>query len=75
MDEEDWNENSELARRQTEIQKLFKLMETKAKSAMNYLVLEGFIRPTETPGEYEYTPEGLVLVQNQYRKLKDEGLA
>lgn len=74
MDEEDWNENSELARRQTEIQKLFKLMEAKAKSAMNYLVLEGFIKATETPGEYEYTPEGLVLVQNQYRKLKDEGL-
>jgi len=72
--EEDYDDESELVRRQSEIQKLFKAMEARAKSSLNYLVLEGFITPTEIPGVYEYTPEGLVLVQNQYKKLKDEGL-
>jgi hypothetical protein len=74
MDESDWNEEDDVHQRQLEIQKLFRLMEDKAKSAMNYLVLEGFVEPTETPGEYEYTPEGLVLAQQKYKKMRDEGL-
>ena len=74
MDEPDWNEENDLHQRQLEIQKLFKLMEAKAKSAMNYLVLEGFLKPAENPGEYEYTPEGLVLAQQKYKKMRDEGL-
>ena len=74
MDEPDWNEEDDMHQRQLEIQKLFRLMEDKAKSAMNYLVLEGFVEPTETPGEYEYTPEGLVLAQQKYKKMRDEGL-
>jgi predicted transcriptional regulator len=76
MDDEHeyWDEASELNQKQTEIQKLFSLMEAKAKSAMNYLMLEGFVKASETSGKYEYTPEGLVLAQRQYKKLKDEGL-
>jgi predicted transcriptional regulator len=74
MDEPDWNEQHNAEHQHLEIQKLFKLMEAKAKSAMNYLVLEGFIIPTKNPGEYEYTPEGLVLAQQQYKKMRDEGL-
>ena len=72
MDEPDWNEEDDMHQRQLEIQKLFRLMEDKAKSAMNYLVLEGFVEPTETPGEYEYTPEGLVLAQQKYKKMFDD---
>jgi hypothetical protein len=73
MDQPDWNEEHDAEHQHLEIQKLFKLMEAKAKNAMNYLILEGFVAPTKTQGVYEYTPEGLVLLQQHYKKLKDEG--
>ena len=49
-------------------------MEQRAQKAMNYLVLEGFLKPTGTPGEYEYTPEGLVLAQQQYKKMQEDDM-
>jgi predicted transcriptional regulator len=73
MDESDWNDQHNAEHQHLEIQKLFRLMEAKAKSAMNYLILEGFVVPTQTPGVYEYTPEGLVLVRQHYKKLRDQG--
>ena len=57
-----------------QIQKLLAEMELKAKKAMDYLVTEGFLEPTDTPGEYKYTPEGLVLAQQQYKQMKEDGL-
>lgn len=58
-----------------EVQRLLAELQRKAANCMRYLVLEGFLEPSETPGEYKYTPEGLVLAQQAYRKLqqsKDE---
>ena len=57
-----------------EIQRLLSEMEVKAKKAIHYLLLEGFIEKTEISGVYKYTPEGLVLARQQYKQMKDEGL-
>jgi len=76
-DEDDWLEKNEdnLPKNQnSEIQKLLAEMESKAKKAMHYLVLEGFVEPMGTPGLYKYTPEGAILAQQQYKKMQDEGL-
>lgn len=59
---------------QAEIQRLLQEIEKKAKNAMRYLLLEGFLETTDTPGEYKYTPEGLVLAQIEYKRLKTNGL-
>jgi predicted transcriptional regulator len=79
MDDEypDWSEeNREPCEKQksVEIQKLFAEMERKAQKMMNYLVLEGFLEAASAPGIYKYTPEGLVMAQQQYKKMQDEGL-
>jgi len=78
MDEEDqdnWDDKPQEHNQQHEqIQKLFAEMELKAKKAMQYLVTEGFLEPTDTPGRYKYTPEGLVLAQQQYKQMKEDGL-
>lgn len=60
--------------RQLEIQKLLYEMAEKAKKTMHYLILEGFIEPTDDPQTFKYTPEGFVLAQEEYKKLKKEGL-
>jgi predicted transcriptional regulator len=60
--------------KQQEIQKLFAEMMVKAKKAMHYLVLEGFVEPTDDPNLFKYTPEGFVMAQKEYKKLKDQGL-
>lgn len=57
-----------------EIQRLLAEMELKAKKAMNYLILEGFVEKTSDPEVYKYTPEGLVLAQQQYKKMREDGL-
>jgi hypothetical protein len=59
--------------RNIEIQKMFKAIEMEAKKTINYMQLEGFIEPTDRPGVYKYTPEGLVLAKQRYKKLRDEG--
>ena len=81
MDEEnceDWSDQNESNasedRRQLEIQKMFMAMERKAKNHLNYMLLEGFIERTDEPDVYKYTPEGLVLAHQKYKKLRDEGL-
>jgi predicted transcriptional regulator len=75
MNEDDWTDDpQEEDARSREIQKVFAEMERNAKKALHYLVLEGFVKPTDTPGVYEYTPEGLVLAQKQYKKMQDDGL-
>jgi hypothetical protein len=80
---ENWDENAEdedymhqdpEKQQHIEIQKLFSEMERKAKKSMHYLELEGFVEKTEVPGVYKYTPEGLVLVQQQYKRMQDDGL-
>ena len=73
---EDWDEAEEQgsANPSPEIQKLLAEMERKAKKAMNYLVLEGFVERTEDPNVFKYTPEGLVLAQQQYKKMREDGL-
>jgi predicted transcriptional regulator len=76
-EQEDWDSPEDQPvydKQHVEIQKLFAEMEMKAKNAMNYLVLEGFVDPTDEPGVYKYTPEGLVLAQQQYKKLREDGL-
>jgi predicted transcriptional regulator len=71
--EEDSSEPERYNKKQVEIQKLFSEIERRAKKSMEYLVMEGFIEKTSSPGVYTYTPEGLVLAQQQYKKLKEEG--
>jgi predicted transcriptional regulator len=56
------------------IKKMFSALEKQAKKTIDYLVTEGFMEPTGTPGEYQYTPEGLVLIQQKYKKMQEEGL-
>jgi hypothetical protein len=82
--EESWNEDdndnydedtmSGGENKQREIQKLFAEMMVKAKKTMHYLVLEGFVEPTDDPNIFKYTPEGFVMAQKEYKKLKDQGL-
>jgi predicted transcriptional regulator len=75
-DDHDWeNEKPEVSKHSSEeINKLFAEMERKAKKSLHYLILEGFIKPTDIKGVYEYTPEGLVLAQQQYKRMRDDGM-
>jgi hypothetical protein len=41
---------------------------------MNYLVAEGFLERTDDPYVYRYTPEGLVMAHQQYKKIKEKGI-
>lgn len=54
------------------IQQMFADMEKRAKKSIQYLIMEGFVVPTEIPGVYEYTPEGLVLAQQKYKKMLED---
>lgn len=72
--EDDEPTTSRQQQQQEQIQKLFAELELKSKKAMEYLVTEGFLEPTDTPGEYKYTPEGLVLAQQQYKQMREDGL-
>jgi hypothetical protein len=79
--EDDWGDEERLEssrdahKRQHEIiQNMFSDMEKRAKKSIEYLMLEGFIEPTEVPGVYEYTPEGLVLARQKYKKMLEDGL-
>jgi hypothetical protein len=78
-DDESFDSQSEDERRQSlhdkqhkAIQKMFADMEKRAKKSIQYLIMEGFVVPTEIPGVYEYTPEGLVLAQQKYKKLLED---
>jgi hypothetical protein len=77
---DDWYEENEAdspSRKEPsneEVQRILAEMDKKAKNHIRYLIMEGFIEKTETPGVFKYTPEGLVLVQMQYKRLQDEGL-
>jgi hypothetical protein len=71
-DDEDADE--EVDSKQQEIQKLFSEMAAKAKNSMRYMLLEGFVEPTEDPAVYKYTPEGFVMAHQEYKRLKDSGL-
>lgn len=78
-EQENWSEengsnNEPFNKQQVEIQKLFAEIERVSARAMRYLVLEGFLEPTDKPGVYKYTPEGLVLANQQHKKMRDEGL-
>lgn len=53
------------------IHSMLREMEKKAKQRLNYLELEGFIQKTDIPGLYEYTPEGIVAVREQYKKMTE----
>jgi predicted transcriptional regulator len=59
---------------QLEMQKLLRQLELKSKNMFRYLITEGFIEKTDRPNEYKYTPEGFVLAQQQYKKMREEGL-
>jgi predicted transcriptional regulator len=79
MNEDDWfddeNEDEQsLAPQQLEMQKLLRQLELKSKNMFRYLITEGFIEKTDRPDEYKYTPEGFVLAQQQYKKMREEGL-
>lgn len=78
-DDDLWNdgdedESSQAESKQREIQKLLSEMMVKAKKTMHYLVLEGFVEPTDDPNLFKYTPEGFVMAQKEYKKLKEQGL-
>jgi hypothetical protein len=55
------------------IQQFFAHMERKHKKMIDYMEQEGFIERTEEPGVFKYTPEGLVVIQEQYKKFKNNG--
>lgn len=80
MNEDDWFDDEEEQRdnehmsQQLEMQKLLKQLELKSKNMFRYLITEGFIEKTDRPDEYKYTPEGFVLAQQQYKKMREEGL-
>jgi len=78
MNEDDWfddeDEEQSLAPQQLEMQKLLRQLELKSKNMFRYLITEGFIEKTDRPDEYKYTPEGFVLAQQQYKKMREEGL-
>jgi hypothetical protein len=67
-DNESWAENSPQEKVE-QIQKLINELNHRSKKCMDYLVAEGFIVPTDTPGVYNYTPEGLVLARRELKKL------
>jgi len=77
---EDWYEEDEPrnASKQEpnseEVQKMLLEIDRKTKNHIRYLILEGFIETTDNPKVFKYTPEGLVMVSAQYKKLKEEGL-
>ena len=68
------NEPDLVGNSQREIQKLLAEMMLKARKTMHYLVLEGFVEPTDDPSIFKYTPEGFVIAQKEYKKLKEQGL-
>jgi hypothetical protein len=74
--EDDEEESSDQInkRKNQEIQQMLSELERYAKKQIQYLLLEGFIEPTDDPKVYSYTPEGIVLAQQKYKQLKDEGL-
>lgn len=79
MNRDDWFDDEDedeqpLAQQQLEMQKLLKQLELKSKNMFRYLITEGFIEKTDRPDEYKYTPEGFVLAQQQYKKMREEGL-
>ncbi len=74
MDPDDTDNESKMSRREAEIQKMFEALEKRARKRTDYLLAEGFIETTDVPGVYKYTPEGLVLVHQHYKKLRDEGM-
>ena len=55
------------------IQKFFEYMEKKHMKMVEYMEQEGFIERTDQPGVFKYTPEGLVVIQEHYKKLKNNG--
>lgn len=63
-------ESEELVKKR--IQDMLREMEKKAKQRLNYLELEGFVEKTNIPGVYEYTPEGLVAIREQYKKILED---
>lgn len=68
-------ENDQMPDKQMmEIQKMFSEIEARATKAMNYLVAEGFLERTDDPYVYRYTPEGLVMAHQQYKKIKEKGI-
>jgi hypothetical protein len=77
-DDEDFDDGAESENRRLPelhhkaIQQMFADMERRAKKSIQYLIMEGFVVPTETPGVYEYTPEGLVLAQQKYKKMLED---
>ena len=48
-------------------------MQKKEKNSLDYMEKEGFIEKTDIPGVFKYTPEGLVIMQEQYKKFKKNG--
>jgi hypothetical protein len=76
-DDDEYDEEKDMpgeTNKQREIQKLFAEMMLKARKTMHYLVLEGFVEPTDDPNIFKHTPEGFVIAQQEYKKLKDQGL-
>lgn len=70
MDHDEENDSDELVKKR--IQAMLREMEEKAKQRLNYLELEGFVEKTNTLGVYEYTPEGLVAIRKQYKKILED---
>jgi predicted transcriptional regulator len=73
-DEEDESDEEEIDQAGHEIQKILKEISRVSRKHIEYLLLEGFIEPTDDPHVFKYTPEGLVLAQQKYEKLREEGL-
>lgn len=69
--EEDNNDVQKLSEKA--IQQFFLYMEMKHRKMIDYMEQEGFIERTEEPGVFKYTPEGLVVIQEHYKKIKKNG--
>jgi len=68
-DNESWAENNP-SEQIEQIQRLINELNFRAKKCVDYLVDEGFLEKTDTPGVFKYTPEGLVLAQMELKKLQ-----
>lgn len=75
-DENPQSEEEEASQRRVHryIAKMLGELEKSAKNNMRYLLAEGFLEPAEIEGTYKYTPEGIAVIEQQYRDLRKRGL-
>jgi hypothetical protein len=72
--ENSWSDEQPDDEAKLNMQKMLNELQKRTDTAMKYLLAEGFVEASDTPGVFKYTPEGYVLAQQQYEALKKQGL-